>query len=278
MSEFGRLGHALLAGAVGGNPSFLTGADSANMGWRVATSENAALIGQPLGDGNHYAARIGVLVRTLRGHGALDDEPLPKVQPPVELPTPMLGTFDAELADATYGVLKAGGAPSRKLQRALDWYRVALCNAEAVPLDVRVGAARSALEVLLASGEETKKLVRAYGRLVNGTEDEMRIYEGRTEVFWSKGDVELTPAEWWLTRLCDLRNAIMHGDDVPEDRWQHDGQHHLHHLHDNLLIALRIYLADETDDEFLKIPVSDRGLKRAHQEAVKILEEQHETK
>jgi hypothetical protein len=263
MSDFRRLGYALRAGVLAANPPFLSEARASE--WSVSTSENATLVGQPLDDPNGYASRVGVLVRTLKIQGALDDEPLPKVRSPIELPTPILGTFDHEFADATYRLLGDGGVSARRLQRALDWYGVVLSNAEAVTVDVRVGGARSALEVLLDSGDETKSLVRAYGKAVDQPDTPRSVYEGRPQVFWSKGPVELTASEWWLTRLCDLRNAIMHGQDIPEELWQHEGHHQLDHIHDQLLVLLMIYVAEATRDEHLRLPKSKRHFARSWQ-------------
>ena len=138
-----------------------------------------------------------------------------------------------------------------------------LCNAEAVTADVRVGGARSALEVLLDSGEETKRLVRAFGRMIEEPDATTTRHEGRPEVFWSKGPVDLTASEWWLTRLCDLRNLIMHGKDVPDPLWQHEGRHQLEHTHDNLSAALRAYVADSIGDPRLRLPMSRRGFARS---------------
>ncbi len=161
MRAFMRLRAALLAGTVGGNPLMASTEDGGLDAWSFTTSENALLVGHPLGDGSGYALQIGVLVRVLSGRGALEDEPLPPIEPPVELPTPLISSFDGDLAKAVYDALGADDDPARRLERALDWYRVVLSNAEAVSIDVRIGAAKSALEVLLGVGDETKKIVRA---------------------------------------------------------------------------------------------------------------------
>lgn len=47
MPAFKRLGHALLAGLVGANPTIAIEGDESNIGWSVATSENARLYGHP---------------------------------------------------------------------------------------------------------------------------------------------------------------------------------------------------------------------------------------
>lgn len=273
MPAFTRLGLALLAGLVGANPPMAVEDEGPNAGWSVATSENVRLYGHPLGDGNSYALQVGMLARVLSGHGALEDEPLPKVDPPVELPTPRLGSFDVELADATYAVLGTEDVAARQLHRSLDWYRIVLSNAEAVSVDVRVGSARSALEVLTGAGDKTKRLVRAYGRLVR-EEDAVETTYAEADVFWASGPVQLTADEWWITRLCELRNAIMHGDDVAEELWHHDGHHQLSHIHDSLLKALRAQVAAAVNDPLLRLPKRDRIFPRASQEALEMMKEE----
>lgn len=191
------------------------------------------------------------------------DEPLPKVEPPVELPKPIFGGFDEEVATAAHAALNANDPAGRRLHRALDWYRIALSNAESVTLDVRVGAARSALEVLTDAGESTKRLVRAYGKLVRDAATGQRTYP---DVFWANGPVQLTPDEWWMTRLCELRNAIVHGDEVAAELWQHDAHHQLNHIHDRLIGALKAVVADHAGDPLLRLSRSDRVFPRIAQE------------
>ena len=123
----------------------------------ASTSENALLYGHPLTGGNSYAIQTGVLIQAMHWRTAADGEPLPKVAPPVELPTPIFANFDHEVAHATHAYLSAGDMNARRLHRALDWYRIALSNAEAVTRDVRVGAAPSAIEALTGLSDETKR-------------------------------------------------------------------------------------------------------------------------
>lgn len=269
MRDFMRLRAALLAGSVAGNPPMATTADNGLDAHSLTTSENALLVGHPLGDGSGYALQIGVLSRVLSGRGTLDDEPLPPIESPVELPTPLISFFDAELAEAVYDALGAGDDRARRLERALGWYRVVLSNADAVSVDVRMGAARSALEVLLGVGEQTRKVVRAFGDLVNTPEATLQTYE---DIFWAKGPVQLTADEWWLTRLSMLRNAIMHGDEVPDELWTHDGHHQLNLVHDKLVAALRAFVAQSAGDELLALSLRDRGSAQRQAEMVKAIQ------
>ncbi len=252
-------------GAVANNPLMAVPEDEQepNAGWAGATAENALLYGHPIGQGDSYAVQTGVLVKVTSISHAPDDEPLPKVIPPVGLPRPLFCIFDYELADAAYVALNTQDVSARRLHRALDWCRIALSNAEAVTLDVRVGATRAALEVLTGAGDETRRLVRAYGRLVREDDTSAASHD---DVFWAKGTVELTSDEWWITRLCELRNAIVHGDDVPAELWEHKGQHQLNHMHDRLIAILKTHVAAAANDPLLRSPLADRVFCRIGEE------------
>ncbi len=115
------------------------------------------MYGHPITDGDSHAVQTGVLIRVLSVSHVESDEPLPKISHPVELPKPMISRYDTEMASATLEALQREDARGRRLLRALDWYSVILSNSEAITPDVRVGAARSALEVLVDSGSEYKE-------------------------------------------------------------------------------------------------------------------------
>lgn len=264
-----RLGHALLAGSVADNPLMTLPEDeeSPNAGQAGTTAENATVYGHPLGASDAYVIDTGVLFRVTSSRHAAEDEPLPKIEPPLELPRPIFGNFDEEVADAAYYLLSGGDLQARRVHRALDWYRIALSNAEAVTLDVRVGAARSAIEALTGESDETRKVVRAYGKLMRTDETTEQTYPAE-KVQWAKGPVQLTPDEWWLTRLSELRNAIVHGDALAhdDDLWYHDGDPQLNHIHDRLITLLKRVIADHADDELLRLPMRDRVFPRIGQQ------------
>jgi hypothetical protein len=267
-----RLGHALLAGAVASNPRMAIpeNEQSPNAGHEVAAAENALLYGHPLDGGDSYVVETGMLARVMDLRHAPGEEPLPKIAPPVELPKPLFPAFDIEIADATHAALGSGDSPARRLGRAIDWYKIALSNSVAVTLDVRVGAARSALEVLTGAGDETKRLVRAYGDLCRTDTTPQATYDNAR---WAKGPVQLTPDEWWVTRLCELRNAIVHGDEVSDELWRHDGHHQLNHIHDRLIDALSIVVADRAGDPLLRLPRRDRLFSRRVHRTEEVLSE-----
>jgi hypothetical protein len=76
-----------------------------------------------------------------------------------------------------------------------------------------------------------------------------------------------------MTRLCELRNAIVHGDRVPEELWEHEGHSHLNHMHDRLISTLRIVAANEAGDDLLRIAQSERAFVRAAHQAAAYLRE-----
>lgn len=255
-AEMSGLGRALLVGAIAGNPFMAVPEvrQDANAGHAAASAENALLYGHPLGGGSSYVISTGTIVQRMDFRTAVEDGALPKVQPPTDLPTPLFGQFDDEIAAACLAVLGAGDTASRRLHRALDWYSLCFSNATAVTAAARVVAFRCALEALTGVGDESKKLVRAVGQMLGeaATPAETR------EPYWARGPVALTPEEWWVTRLCELRNSIVHGDDVPAELWSHEGHPQMDHAHDQLLRCLRHYVATSVRDDALALPQSER--------------------
>lgn len=267
-----RLRHSLLAGAVAENPPLAVPKDEqmANAGHAAMTSENTLLYGHGLESSTSYVIGVGEIVHTTTAYYAPEGEPLPKVTPPPELPTPLFASFDQELAQATHAVLDPACETGRRLDRCLDWCQLALSNAEAVSRDVRVGAVRSALEALTGK-TNTTKLVRAIGRLLDGDTTPRRTH---TSHFW-RGPVQLSPVEWWLVHLTELRNAIVHGNPITDDMWLHEGQHHLAIAHDTLIRCLKATVATEAEDSALRKSLRDRGIERATGEALEFLRQQN---
>ncbi|MGH2959934.1 MAG: hypothetical protein ACRDKE_10030, partial [Solirubrobacterales bacterium] len=147
--EFGSVSKALFAGAVADNP-LLSKADgeSSNSGYSMQVSENALFFGQPFADGNSYAVESGAWVSTTSLRHADAEEPLPKMEPPRELPPSLFSTFDLEVAEATWGALN-DAEPTLQLGGFLDWMRVVFSNSTSISAGLRIGAARAAIEALL---------------------------------------------------------------------------------------------------------------------------------
>jgi hypothetical protein len=76
-----------------------------------------------------------------------------------------------------------------------------------------------------------------------------------------------------LARLCELRNAIVHGDVISDDLWTHEGHHHLDHAHDRLIACLLAALAAETGDAMLRLRGSERVWAQRTEELARLLRE-----
>lgn len=271
------LKRALLAGAIANNP-FMAISDEEqdpNAGHGVATAENAQVWGHPVDGANSYAIEVGVLTRTLSFNSAPPDESLPPIAPPRELPSNLFASFDLEVAEATLALLAAGTPESRRLHRALDWYFIVFSNAEAVTNDVRVGAIRSAMEVLTRAGDGSRKIVRSVGRLLGPPGAPMQTYY--SPIWKRRGEmvpVQLTDVEWWAARLCELRNVIVHADDVPDELWKHGDHHQLNHGHDKLIECLLAFLSAETGDGLLRVRGISRVFDRATEDLARRLREE----
>lgn len=269
-SKMEPLRRAVLAGAIANNPRMALEDEDQdpNAGYSGATAENALLWGHPVTDGNSYVLQLGVLYQVLAYTSAPAEEPLPPIAPPRELPESLFVSFDAAIADATYRTVTSGSEAGRRLFRALDWYLVAFSNAESVTLDVRIGAARSAIESMTGAGDQTKAVVRAFGRLL----DETGAATEQREIRPWKGPVALTANEWWMARLSDLRNAIVHGDEIAGELWTHEGHHHLNFVHDKLIEALLAFVASEASRPSLRLRLPDRGMAELAEEAFRALQ------
>jgi hypothetical protein len=267
------IGRALLAGAIANNPRMAVAEEEvpANAGHAVLTSENALVYGHPNLDPRSYAIETGRLTRVRSLRAADLNEPLPKIAPPTDLPTPMFGRFDIEMANATYGVLAADSEQARRLDRGLGWYTVFFSNSEAIGVDVPVGAARSALEVMTGSGDSSREIVRAVGRLLDPPDTPRKTFTPE-EAGFGNGPIQLSPTEWWLARFCILRNELTHGDTVPNEHWVHEGHSHLDWAHDKLIDSLREIVAAESADDALRETISDRAFIRARKQALRDIE------
>lgn len=278
-TKLGDLSAALLAGTISSNPRFAMAEEQqpANGGHMIATSENAVLLGHVL-DASHtsYVLETGTWSTVMAIRHAPIDEPLPKIPAPLELPRPMLGgQFDDETAAATLSILEGAGREARQLRRALDWYRVVFANSDSVGADVRIGAARSALEVLTGAGDQTKKVLRAVGRLLDDP-DEPAARSPRVSKLYKNGPVEMSEAEWWFARFSELRNSLVHADRTPADLWEHQGHNQLRWTHDWLLDCLRAIVANVTGDGLLRLHPSDRVFPRIAETYRKLMLEDDE--
>lgn len=257
-SEMERLQKAILVGVIANNPEMAASEDDqpSNAGHMAMTAENALLYGHPIGGTRSYVVSTGAIVRQMSLRSAQEGEDLPKVAPPVDLHLPFLSSFDDDMARATFDVLGRGDVDARRLGRALDWYSLCFSNAVAISRDSRIIALRCAFEVLTGAGDETKKVVRAVEEMLKDDSTETVTYEP----WWAKGPVSGTANGVWMTEFSELRNAIVHGDEIPAELWEYDGFGQEFQALDRLLLGLKSFLARAVEDESLRMAYGDRKL------------------
>lgn len=265
-SDMDGLQKAILVGVIANNPAMAASEEDQpdNAGHMAMTTENALLYGHPIGGTRSYVVSTGAIARQTSFRTAQESEDLPKVAPPVDLHLPLLSSFDDDLAQAALNVLGRKDVDARRLSRALDWYSLCFSNAVAISLDARITALRCAFEVLTGAGDKTKKVVRAVEELLRDDSTMAVTYEP----FWAKGPILGTPDGVWMTAFSELRNAIVHGDEVPAELWEYEGLGQEFQALDRLLRGLKVFLAGVTGDESLRKAYGDRKLMQKWRETV----------
>lgn len=265
-SDMDQLQKAILVGVIANNPAMAASEEDQpnNAGHMAMTAENALLYGHPIGGTRSYVVSTGAIVRQMSLRTAEEGEELPKVAPPVDLHLPLLSSFDDDMAQAAFDVLGRGDVDSRRLGRALDWYVLCFSNAVAISRDARIMALRCAFEVLTGVGDETKKVVRAVEEMLKDDSTETVTYEP----WWAKGPVPGTADGIWMTKFSELRNAIVHGKEVPAELWEYEGLGQEFQAIDRLLVSLKSFLARVTEDESLRMAYGDRKLMQKWRETV----------
>ena len=225
------LRRAIVVGLLEGNPTpaALAGDDEdvdPNGGWKSATSDNAALWGHPIDASGYIAVEYGAMVTTLSGgHNVLHEDGV-TIRPPAELPTPfMYGYFDGFYADAMFATLAGGDDDSRRLGRAIDWLDLAWRNSPSVTPELRVVMLRTGFEVLF--GDDSTFVVRDQLCALLDPDDVGRVQRAWTTLAGKQQTAELSDLGWWFMQFAFLRNAIMHGEEVPETMFEHNGRPHV---------------------------------------------------
>jgi hypothetical protein len=225
------LRRAAVVGLLEGNPTppALAKSDDdidPNGGWKSATSDNAALWGHGIDESGYTAVEYGAMVTTLSGgHNVLREDSV-SIRPPAELPNPfMYGFFDGPYADAAYAVISAGDDRGRRVGRAIDWLDLAWRNSPSLTPEVRAVGLRTGFEVLFGS-DDTYKVRDLLSDLVDG-DDVVRVSRTWASRTGKPRTAELSDLSWWFMQFAFLRNAITHGDEVPEGQLEYEGRPHI---------------------------------------------------
>jgi hypothetical protein len=241
-----RLGYALLAGVVADNPPMAVSDEDQepNAGWAAASAENPLLYGHPLSEGDSYLIQTGVLAcvttgtllraRTCRASSRRSSSHGRCSSPPTEnsprRPMSHLHSRRSRRSPPARPRL----VPHRAQQRGGS---IARRTGRRGPLSIRDPHRRWRRD------EAPREGLRC---IVGEVKPRRRL---TTMCFGARGPVPLTPNEWWMTRLCALRNAIVHGNRVPDELWEHEGHSQLNHMPDRLISTLRIVAANEVGDD-----------------------------
>ncbi|HEX3563219.1 MAG TPA: hypothetical protein VHU24_10310 [Solirubrobacterales bacterium] len=266
--RFPALHGAVLAATIDANPILIGADDTGNSGHATATAENAKMFGHPLTGELSYVIRTGAMVTVLQWRSSEPGRPLPKINPPTDLPEPMFFSFDAEYAGALHDALSEDTDEARRLALAIDWLNIAWSNNDNVSARTRTLAYRSALEALLGGEASTKKQREALSALLDDPGAPKRLRRW-TEHNGKDREAQLTDLEWWFQSFSLLRNRISHGDVIGTegDDWTFDdGEHHLRHADAVLRRAIKRTIIHGGADPLLEETPHKRTMIRAVEE------------
>lgn len=266
--RFPALHGAVLAATIDANPILIGADDTGNSGHATATAENAKMFGHPLTGEHSYVIRTGAMVTVLSWRSSEPGRPLPKINPPTDLPEPMFFSFDAEYAGALHDALSEDTDEARRLALAIDWLNIAWSNNDDVSARTRALACRSALEALLGGEASTKKQRKALSALLDDPEAPKRLRRW-AEHNGKDREAQLTDLEWWFQSFSLLRNRISHGDVIGTegDDWTFDdGEHHLRHADAVLRRAIKRTIIRSGADPLLEETPHKRTMIRAVEE------------
>jgi hypothetical protein len=134
----------------------------------------------------------------------------------------MYGYFDGFYSDAVFAVLASGEDSSRRLGRAIDWLDLAWRNSPSISPELRVVLLRTGFEMMF--GSDNTYVVRDALCALLDSEDVTREEQTWTTLGGNEQTAQLSDLGWWFMQFAFLRNAIMHGDEVPDTRFEHNGR------------------------------------------------------
>lgn len=199
-------------------------------GWRVATTDNAALWVQPVDVTEHrLTLGRGARVEIMAGGYRFDDEAF-VIPAPFELHMPFAVTLDAELLHALYSVLKSPPDgyehTAAQLRVAIRWFMKSWQNTPSITWEDRLVFVKVATEAL--SGEDNNvDSARKLIEILSGSLLQEGEGIGVDDLLWSPDEplltrtwgrpealksAEVSQFEHWACSLGDARNSIVHGE------------------------------------------------------------------
>jgi hypothetical protein len=197
-----------------------------NVGHVLVTTENAELFLQPIDeeDGSIAHRTGGALKSVLTGGYKIGDGAIPLPDATVPILRPVI--VSKKLAAALFQTLTTASAQSGHIRIALEWHAVAMSNPNAVTLQQRLIAIKTAFEALLGTSDsrDCARRLRALFETAAGPHLHLLPWAG---VLWSpkerrdlvrqyttrkgalRSDTRSELEDWFMT-LTDARNSVIH--------------------------------------------------------------------
>src|SRR5262249_16944783 len=105
-------------------------------------------------------------------------------------------------------------APVRRLGRTIDWLELAWRNADAIAQDLRIAALHSGFELLLDAPADTVSAAETLSALLDSPDAQRHVRPAWRSRKDKPIELPITDLGWWYVQFAQLRNAILHGDDL----------------------------------------------------------------
>jgi hypothetical protein len=127
---------------------------------------------------------------------------------------------DPDYLEAVYHCITRRTPEATRLGRAIDWLDLSWRNTRSVTVEMRIVLLRSGFEVLLGVGENVGSMRRALNELLPEHRGRRRMRHWIGRGGHPAQPRSMSDLEWWFTQLCFLRNAIVHGDEIPPAKFR----------------------------------------------------------
>lgn len=223
-------------------------------GHQAATSDNALMYIHRVDASGSVWVNYGVMVRAVVGGLQIGSEDV-TIAPPPEVHVPFMhrGIDDVYL-DALLHVLEMSTDESRRIARAIEWLDLAWRNTTSIDEDTRLVGLRAGFEVLLGVGDKAGDIRAALSDLLDPP-DAPRKRRTWTTLKGKERSEDLTELEWWFMKLSFFRNRIMHGADLADDDYLHEGTRFLWSAEERLRKAIKHAVAELTTKSVLMDPL-----------------------
>jgi hypothetical protein len=125
---------------------------------------------------------------------------------------------------------------------SIDWLDLAWRNSPSITPELRVVLLRTGFEVLF--GSDNTYVVRDALCALLDSQDVARKERTWTTLGGNEQTAQLSDLGWWFMQFAFLRNATMHGDEVPDTRFEQNGRPHVWLGESRLRAAIKARVAE----------------------------------